>query len=68
MQPFQTVPAGGWDKPPTGPTIVYVGKLRKDGKQLVTFCHARRIRKLFTPAQVRVLQQDDSYRLKDARP
>jgi hypothetical protein len=67
MRPYATVPAGGWTKPPTGPTIVYVGNPRKDGKQLVTFCYARQIRKLYTPDQVQALLEDDSYQIRSAR-
>lgn len=55
----------GWEKAPSGPTPIYVGKPRKDGKQLVTFCYGfKRIRKLKTYDEVVALLNNPEYKLK----
>ena len=54
------------DTAPSGPTIVYISRPRKDGRILCTFCYPRRLRKLKTAGQVQELKDNPEYQLRGA--
>ena len=58
----------GDDKPNDKPVNIWVKPVRRDGKHLVTLCfHARKLRKVMTPAQIDEYRDDPGYSVTETR-
>ena len=52
------------EKPNNAPVNIWVKPVRRDGKHLVTLCfHARKLRKVMTPAQIDEYRDNPKYRV-----
>ena len=57
----------GNEKPNDKPVNIWVKPARRDGKHMVTLCfHARKLRKVLTPAQIDEYRNNPGYKVIDS--